>query len=129
MTLADPGRDLALSALRGWGFGDGARSRRGGAPLARRATARPDAPWILPAWALAALALGLLQWRFPGALGFLHLPLFAATLVGLGAAGALEALARAGRPFAGLAAAGGLLLVAHGFWLQWLALRAERLGP
>ena len=41
----------------------------------------------------------------------------------------VEALARAGRPFARLAAAGGLLLVAHGSWLQWLALRAERLGP
>lgn len=126
--LADPGRDLALSALRDWGFGAAPALGLVGLLWLVGRRARPDAPWILPAWGLAAVALGLLQGRFPGTLGFLHLPLFAATLVGLGAGGALWALARVGRPFAALAAAGGLLLVAHGFWLQWLALRAERLG-
>jgi hypothetical protein len=129
LALADPGRDLALFALRDWGLAAALALAVAGLLLLAFRRARAEAPWILPAWALAALALALLQGRFPGTLGFLHLPLFCATLVALGAAGALEALARKGRLFAGLAASCGLLLATHGLWLQWHLLRAERLGP
>ena len=46
-----------------------ASARSGCSLLAGRRAAARTHRWILPAWAVAALALGLLQWRFPGRSG------------------------------------------------------------
>ena len=82
---------------------------------------------VLRGWALAILSLGLLRHLFPGALGFLHLPLGAAPLVALGVGQALVFVYARGRAGRVLAITLATVVFAHGLVLQVLALGSSRL--
>lgn len=124
---ADPGEDRALQALLAWGFPATLVLALAGIALLIGQERDRAAPPVVRGWALAILALGLLRHLFPGALGFFHWPLAAAPLAALGVGRALAWLH--GRGLSGRVATIALaaVIVAHGLFLQVLALAAARL--
>ena len=125
---ADPGEDRPLLALLAWAFPVTPVLALGGIALllAARDHHHPSSPFVR-GFVLALIALGVLRHRFPGALGFFHLPLLAAPLVALAAGRALVWLDARGRGGRVLAITLATLVVAHGIFLQVQALGSSRL--